>query len=177
MFPILSKNAFKRLIQGDAIDDLMNEARYLYDNPRDPLNDPSDITTMSLEQFLDNPVDGFQYDPNIHEEANANDYSGIITLGNKFFELDTPEQRQWVIYHEEAHHTFDDNDWMNSDEWWSAVKAGAFGTFNRDHQTFEGIHGSSPMESTVEALVYYQEEPQWLQENWPFAYQFIQNNS
>ena len=137
-----------------------------------------DLWTLTLEDFLQNPLAGFEYDPTISNEANAND-PHVITLGSKFFELD-PGSRQHVIAHEKAHRDFDALSEEKGSALWTDLfnlaDEGAFGPKYEDG-TLDGINGQmTPMENLVEGLTVYNEEPEWLKENYPKVYDYIISN-
>lgn len=133
-----------------------------------------DIYTMSLEEFLENPVPGYIFSPAIKNEANANDPSSV-TLGRKFFELDAGG-RAHVIAHERAHYHVDKV--LESAGWdvlWRLVDLEAFGPKDDDTgELLQGINGQfTPMENLTEAFVIFEEDPDWLASNYPLAYEFV----
>ena len=138
------------------------------------LEDEGRLLTMTLQEFINEPVEGFRYDPNLLYEANANT-SDLITLGSGFFNLH-PEGRKHVLGHEKAHYFVDYLQSTMPDFWdvlWSLVDEGAFGKKYEDG-TIDGINGQfTPIENLTEAVIVYFEEPKWLDENYPRAYAFV----
>ena len=129
---------------------------------------------MTIEQFRESPILGYVFDPNLKNEANANNPESI-TLGPKFFDLDA-EGRKHVISHEKAHYLVDEV--LSSPDKYSLlfdlVDSGAFGP--KDDQGFlsSGINGQyTPLENLTEAFSVYDEDPDWLKENYPGAFSFV----
>lgn len=137
----------------------------------------SDVLTMSLEEFQEQGLPGFRYDPHIENEANANDPKDI-TLGYKFFDLD-PQGREHVIAHEKAHYLVD-TFLADSSKWgdlFGLVDAGGFGPKDEDGYLTQGVNGQfTPLENLTEAVTVFQEDSEWLQGNYPLAYDFVQVN-
>jgi len=133
-----------------------------------------DIETMSVEEFLENPLAGYQYDDDLPNEANANQ-PDAITLGPKFFELDSGG-RSHVLSHENAHRLVDQLQQQEGfwDELWGLVDSGAFGSERYKDGDIAGINGQyTPIENLVEAFAVYISEPEWLQKNYPGAYAYV----
>lgn len=137
---------------------------------------PEELLTMSIEEFKQSPVPGYKINQRGSEDANATD-PNHIELSPGFFNY--PESsRKHILMHENAHRVFDQLSSQGSDFWlklFELVDQGAFGP--KDEETGEltqGINGQfTPMENLVEGITVYQEEPEWLEANYPLAYDFI----
>lgn len=138
--------------------------------------DPAEILTITFEDFVKNPIPGYILGTG-SEDANANNPNNI-TLTRKFFSY-PEEARKHILIHENAHYIVDS--WEKSPSFWSDVfsiaDAGGFGPKDEEGILIEGINGQyTPLENLVEGVAVYQEEPEWLKEHYPIAYQFIKNH-
>lgn len=93
MTPEQQANLEKKVFAaGDAI--IANEAA------RRPI--PTQLLTMSREDFASNPPEGYRYDPNARAEVVGRREGNVTSLGKSFFES-SPEARRILLNHEVGH--------------------------------------------------------------------------
>jgi hypothetical protein len=87
--------------------------------------------------------------------------------------------RKTVLLHEDAHRIVDDLE-ANSSDFWNdllgSVRDGMFGPLSDEGLIISGINGQfTPLENLVEAFAVYQQEPEWLEEKYPMAYEYVRS--
>ena len=132
-----------------------------------------------ISQSLELPDLPVRYNPNLKNEAsNKGDH---IEVGDKFYQL-SPEQQETILVHENAHNIADEY-LFKQGHFEEIMNNKAFGetkTAPNGRTYWEGIFGdvgaNSVVETFTEAIAVYKENPQWLQERHPQAYEYIKNN-
>jgi len=136
------------------------------------------LWTISLEDFVEDPLPGFQYEPKAHWEARVEFSDGkvVVYLGPKFFDL-SPESRKWVIAHEFAHElesslTPEEVNLLLD----KVQKEEIFGPLAKDGTIALGPNGQYlPLECATEtyAMMFDKEGDELLKKRWPKARRFV----